>query len=97
LEQAGQFFKAMLVPTEMTHIAPDLALLLTDHRIVLLAVLLITALLPGTWVTGKVIDGLVDVNHRIRALVRATAYALTPYAGVVAVAGTFSPFLYFQF
>ena len=97
LDQAGHFFKAMLVPTNLTHIAPDLALLLTDHRLVLLAVLMLTALLPGSWVTGKVIDGLVDVNDRIRALVRATAYAVTPYAGVVAVAGTFSPFLYFQF
>ncbi|MGC4943372.1 MBOAT family O-acyltransferase [Kribbella sp. DT2] len=32
-----------------------------------------------------------------RRSIKAVALALTPYAGIVAVAGTFSPFLYFQF
>jgi alginate O-acetyltransferase complex protein AlgI len=97
LEQAARFGRAMLVPTNLTHIPADLAILLTDYRVALLALVLVTALLPGTWVTGKVIDGLVDVNDRLRIGVRAVAYTLAPYAGVVAIAGTFSPFLYFRF
>jgi alginate O-acetyltransferase complex protein AlgI len=97
LDQAAHFVKSMLVPTNVLHVPADLAVLLTDHRIALLAALLATVLLPGTWVTGAVIDGLVDVNDRLRSGVRAMAYSLAPYAGIVAVAGTFSPFLYFKF
>jgi len=97
LTEAGHMITAMVRPTGSWHLDPDVAMLLTPHRLVLLVILLLTALLPATWATGQVIDGLQRTSPRVRLAVRGTAYALAPYAAIVAVAGTFSPFLYFQF
>lgn len=96
LGQAGEILKAMFVPVKLG-LAPDVAILLTEHRLILIGLVLATALLPGTWVTGKVIDGIQDTTTRVRSAVRAAALVVAPYAGLVAIAGTFSPFLYFQF
>ncbi|ADB31371.1 membrane bound O-acyl transferase MBOAT family protein [Kribbella flavida DSM 17836] len=97
LPAAGRMLQAMVTP-EGWSIAPDVAVLLSGHRILLLVLVLASTLLPATWVTGRVIDGLQD-NTPVwaRRSVRGIAVALAPYAGIVAVAGTFSPFLYFQF
>jgi alginate O-acetyltransferase complex protein AlgI len=97
LPHAGRMLSAMFVPVHGWTLSPDLAVLLTDHRILLLAVVLASALLPATWVTGRVIDGVQETGTRTRIAVRAIALGVAPYAGLVAVAGTFSPFLYFQF
>lgn len=86
----------MVTPTSWT-LAPDVAVLLSGHRIALLVLVLATVLLPATWVTGRVIDGLQEAPAWARRSLKAVALVLTPYAGIVAVAGTFSPFLYFQF
>ena len=95
--QFATFLEAMVLPTHGFAVPPEVGILLTDQRVVLMALVLATAVLPGTWVTGKVIDGLHDVRGAVRVTVRTAAYAVAPYAAVVAVAGTFSPFLYFQF
>ena len=96
LDQAGTMIAAMFHP-DLGSFAPDVDLLLTPQRIVILAVATLSVLLPGSWVTGRAIGGHPDFSTRARNVTRATAYALAPYAGLVAVAGTFSPFLYFQF
>ena len=94
--QFATFVRAMALPHGFS-LPPEVGILLTDQRLAALLLVLLVAVMPGTWVTGKVIDGLHDVHPRVRVLVRTAAYAVAPYAGVVAVAGTFSPFLYFQF
>jgi alginate O-acetyltransferase complex protein AlgI len=101
LPAAGAMLRAMLLPDHLLEprlgLAPDLALLLTTHRMVLLVVVLLTVLLPGTWVMGKEIDALEGTSLRRQVAARAVALVGAPYAAVVAVAGTFSPFLYFRF
>jgi alginate O-acetyltransferase complex protein AlgI len=101
LSAAGTMLRAMLVPDHLLEpnlgLPPDLALLLTTHRMVLLVVVLLTALLPGTWVMGKEIDALGGTSVRRQVAARTVALVGAPYAAVVAVAGTFSPFLYFRF
>jgi alginate O-acetyltransferase complex protein AlgI len=101
LSAAAKMLRAMLVPEHLlapnAGLAPDLALLLTTHRMVLLAIVLLTVLLPGTWVMGKQIDALGGTTLRRQVTARAVALVGAPYAAVVAIAGTFSPFLYFRF
>jgi alginate O-acetyltransferase complex protein AlgI len=46
---------------------------------------------------GRIMDGLDDATVRARVLARGAALAGSPIAAVIAIAGTFSPFLYFQF
>jgi alginate O-acetyltransferase complex protein AlgI len=97
LPAAGKMLQAMISPWHGWSIAPDVAVLLSGHRIALLVLVLATVLLPATWVTGRVIDGLQETPAWARRSIKVVALVLTPYAGIVAVAGTFSPFLYFQF
>lgn len=97
LPDAGQMLQAMFVPVSGNGLDADVALLLTPQRWLLLAVVLASVFVSGRWVTGKVIDGVDGASARARSLTRATALVLSPYAALAAVAGTFSPFLYFQF
>ena len=97
LPAAGTMLAAMLTPWQGWSIPPDLALTLSGHRIALLVLVVASAFLPAAWVTGRVIDGLQESPIWARRSVQAVALTVAPYAGMVAVAGTFSPFLYFQF
>jgi len=97
LPAAGRMLGAMLNPTHGWEVPPELALLLTGHRLVLLVLVLATVALPATWVTGQVISGDQPVPSWVHHTVRAGALVGAPYVAAVAVAGTFSPFLYFQF
>jgi alginate O-acetyltransferase complex protein AlgI len=100
LPEAGTMLSAMLAPHSLAGgwaVSPEVALLLTPLRIALLCLVCVSVLIPVTWVTGKVINGLDETADWARTATRSTATLLAPYAGMVAVAGTFSPFLYFQF
>ncbi|TWD82773.1 alginate O-acetyltransferase complex protein AlgI [Kribbella amoyensis] len=97
LPAAGRMLHVMVNPLQGWGISPDVALLLSGHRTALLLLVIASAFLPATWVTGRVIDGLQESPLWARRSVRAAALVIAPYAAVVAVAGTFSPFLYFQF
>jgi alginate O-acetyltransferase complex protein AlgI len=97
LPVAGHMLAAMVNPFQGWSVPPDLALLLSGHRVALLVLVVASALLPGAWVTGRVIDGLQEAPAWARRTTRSIALAAAPYAAIVTVAGTFSPFLYFQF
>ena len=101
LPVAGDFLSAMLLGSpgsaDALTVAPDLDLLLTPYRIALLCLVCGTALLPGTWVAGKIIDGLEGAAGWARTTATSMATLLAPYSAMVAVAGTYSPFLYFKF
>jgi alginate O-acetyltransferase complex protein AlgI len=101
LSAAGRMMKAMLLPEGLHEpgfgVSFELAAQLNLHHLLLLALVLASALLPGWWVVGRLMDGLDGVGTRTRVAAKAVALTAAPYAGVVAVAGTFSPFLYFQF
>ena len=101
LPEAGRMLSAMLTPHFVDGgvfaVAPDLDLLLTPYRIMLICLVVASALIPGAWVTGKVINGLDGTAGWARVTTRSVVTVLAPYAAMVAVAGTFSPFLYFKF
>jgi len=97
LPAAGRMFEAMLLPTQGWSLSPELALLMSGHRVALLLLVVASVFLSGAWVTGRVIDGEQPVRPIVRRSVRGFALIVAPYAALVAVAGTFSPFLYFQF
>jgi alginate O-acetyltransferase complex protein AlgI len=101
LHEAGNMLSAMLVPHAVNGgalvVDPDLDLLLTPYRIALLCLVCASALVPGTWVVGKVLNGLDGAAGWARTTARSVVTVLAPYAAMVAVAGTFSPFLYFKF
>jgi alginate O-acetyltransferase complex protein AlgI len=101
LAVSGRMLRAMASPRGLDTAAygldPDVALLLSPVVLVLLAATLALALVPGGWVMGRMIDGLDDVRTGLQVAARTTAVAVAPYAAIAAVAGTFSPFLYFQF
>jgi alginate O-acetyltransferase complex protein AlgI len=78
-------------------VAPDVALLLTPFRVALMCLVLGSALIPGTWVIGKIINGPDVTAGWARTTARSTVTLLAPYAAMVAIAGTYSPFLYFKF
>jgi alginate O-acetyltransferase complex protein AlgI len=56
---------------------------------------MLVVLLPRDLVMGKVVD---DSRTRVASAARVAYSAVgAPYAAVLVAAGTFSPFLYFQF
>ena len=65
-----------------------------ERRFVLL-VSLVVLLLPRDFVIGKVLDAGRSTAARVSRLV--VVFGLAPLVVVLVVAGTFSPFLYFQF
>lgn len=101
LSQATSMWAAMVSPATLAGpflgLDRELVPMLNTHHLVLLALVLASALVPGHLVTGRIIDGLDEVSPRRQLLARCGALLTSPYAAVVAVAGTFSPFLYFQF
>lgn len=97
LPAAGRMLGAMLNPLHGWEVPPDVALLLSGWRLVLLVGVLASLALPATWVTGRVISGEQDVPRWVHYTTRTAALVGAPYVAAVAVAGTFSPFLYFQF
>ncbi|MBM9460077.1 MBOAT family protein [Nocardioides sp. zg-536] len=101
LDEFTKMAGAMLVPDGLTlpalGLAPELLTSTAPHEWVLLAVVPMLVLLPGTFVMGRVIDGLDGTSPRRQLTARLVALCSSPYAALAAVAGGFSPFLYFQF
>lgn len=101
LPEAGNMLSSMLLPTftdgNVLTVAPDVGLLLTPYRIALICLVCASAFIPGTVVVGKIIDGLDGAAGRARTTARSVVALLVPYTAMVAIAGTFSPFLYFKF
>jgi alginate O-acetyltransferase complex protein AlgI len=94
LGQALMMIKHMFVPSGLG-LSAELSASLTNQRSVILVLALLVVLLPGSFVLGRILE-----TGRSRPAV-ATRYAVmavaAPAAAVVAAAGTFSPFLYYQF
>jgi alginate O-acetyltransferase complex protein AlgI len=94
LGQAVAMLHHMFVPSGFG--LPDaVAASLTNQRVLLLALALLVVLLPGSFVLGRVLDS----GRSRRAVVTrfAVMAVAAPCAAIVAAAGTFSPFLYYQF
>jgi len=69
--------------------------LLTGQVTLVFAMALLVVLLPRDFVMGTVMD---QSRTRLAGAARLAYSAVgAPYAAVVVAAGTFSPFLYFQF
>jgi alginate O-acetyltransferase complex protein AlgI len=94
LGQAATMLQHMFVPSGFG-LPEAVAASLTNQRVLILALALVVVLLPGSFVLGRVLD-----SGRSRPAV-VTRYAVmavaAPCAAIVAAAGTFSPFLYYQF
>jgi alginate O-acetyltransferase complex protein AlgI len=68
---------------------------LTNQRVLVLALALVVVLLPGSFVLGRVLD---SGRGRPAVVTRFAVIAVAaPCAAIIAAAGTFSPFLYYQF
>jgi alginate O-acetyltransferase complex protein AlgI len=92
--QALTMIRAMFVPSGLAR--PEaVAAALTNQRTLVLALALLVVLLPSTFVLGRIVQ---DSRTRFAAVARvAVAGVAAPYAAVLVAAGTFSPFLYYQF
>lgn len=94
LGSALNFLKVMFVPTFGP--VPDAILAVqTNHRMVVLALALLVFLMPAKLVMGRLIE---RFDYQPAAVLRvAILFVAAPYAAISVAAGTFSPFLYFQF
>jgi alginate O-acetyltransferase complex protein AlgI len=94
LTYALHFVKKMFIP-DLRPMPDAVAVSMTHYRVFLLSLGLLVLLVPASWVFGRVLQRR-DVRwpSGMRWLVSG---AFAPYAAIVVAAGTFSPFLYFQF
>jgi alginate O-acetyltransferase complex protein AlgI len=92
--QALTMLKAMVVPTG-DGLAEATAASLTNQRTVVLLLALLVVLLPGSLVLGRVLEAGRNLPATVTRF--AVVAVAAPCAAVLAAAGTFSPFLYYQF
>jgi alginate O-acetyltransferase complex protein AlgI len=94
LGHAMYYLNAMCVPTFGP--APDaLVAVQTDQRMIVLLAALLVFVMPSKLVMGRLIE---RFDYRPAAVFRfAVLFVAAPYAAISVAAGTFSPFLYFQF
>jgi len=94
LGDALAYLRTMFVPTSGP--VPDAILAVqTNQRMVVLAGATLLFLMPADLVLGRLIE---TFDRRPATLLRgAVLFVAAPYAALVVAAGTFSPFLYFQF
>jgi alginate O-acetyltransferase complex protein AlgI len=92
--QALMMLRHMFVPSGLG-LPEGVAVSLTHTRSVMLVLALLVVLLPGSFVLGRVLE----TSRSRRAVVTRFAVMAVAgtYAGVLVAAGTFSPFLYYQF
>jgi alginate O-acetyltransferase complex protein AlgI len=94
LSYALHFIKKMFVP-DFGPLPDAVAVSLTHYRAFLFSLGLLVVLVPASWVFGRVLQ---RRDVRWPASLRwVVSGAFAPYAAIVVAAGTFSPFLYFQF
>jgi alginate O-acetyltransferase complex protein AlgI len=92
--QAVTMLSHMFVPSGFG-LPEAVAASLTNQRVLVLALALVVALLPGSFVLGRVLD---SGRGRPAVVTRFAVIAVAaPCAAIIAAAGTFSPFLYYQF
>ena len=94
---AGAMLRPDLLREPLFGLDPDVAIGIGTFQMVLLALVIASTLIPGHWVTGRVLDGLDAWPDRVRMTLRGGTLVISPYVAIAAIAGTFSPFLYFQF
>jgi alginate O-acetyltransferase complex protein AlgI len=86
--------KAMVIPSGFT-LDPNIQIALSRERLVVIVLASTVVLLPRNFVFGRVLDA---SRSRISGVARyAICVVGAPYAALLVAAGTFSPFLYFQF
>jgi alginate O-acetyltransferase complex protein AlgI len=94
LTYALHFIKKMFVP-DLRPLPDAVAVSMTHYRAFLFSLGLLVVLVPASWVFGRVLQ---RRDARWPGGMRwVVSGAFAPYAAVVVAAGTFSPFLYFQF
>jgi len=94
LGRALDMLRLMFVP-RTGEVPAEVTTVLTDQRTLVLALALLVVLMPRDLVMGRVVD---ESRTRIAGAARVAYSAVgAPYAAVLVAAGTFSPFLYFQF
>jgi alginate O-acetyltransferase complex protein AlgI len=91
---ALNYLQTMFVPT--TGPVPDTILAVqTNQRMFVLAAASLVFLMPADLVLGRLIE---RFDYRPATVLRAAVlFVAVPYAAIAVAAGTFSPFLYFQF
>ena len=93
LGRAGKYLATMAVP-QLSSRSEVLDGVLSTRISLLLALAALVALLPRSFVIGRLLER-ASPSARVARL--AYAGVAAPYAAVLVAAGTFSPFLYFQF
>ncbi|MTD14124.1 MBOAT family protein [Nakamurella sp. YIM 132087] len=94
MDQAWAFLRAMFWPVSGGR-SDALIAATTNQGLVMLVIGLLVVMMPASVVMGRVIE---DYKSRPAAVFRyVVLFVLAPYAAISAAAGTFSPFLYFQF
>ena len=94
LQQAGAFLHAMFWPTGGP--VPDtITAALSTQGVVALAFGVLVVFMPPNLVMGRAIENFTSVSGKAFRI--AVIAILAPYAAISVAAGTFSPFLYFQF
>jgi alginate O-acetyltransferase complex protein AlgI len=94
LGHAMSYLKAMCVPT-FGPVPDALAAVQTDQRMIVLLAALLVFVMPSKLVMGRLIE---RFDYQPAAVFRfAVLFVAAPYAAISVAAGTFSPFLYFQF
>jgi alginate O-acetyltransferase complex protein AlgI len=93
LGRAGRYLATMAVPQLSSH-SEVLDGVLSTRITLLLALAALVALLPRSFVMGRLLE---RASPPARVARLAYAGVAAPYAAVLVAAGTFSPFLYFQF
>ena len=92
--RALEMLRVMFVP-RTGEVPSEITTVLTDQRTLVFALALLVVLMPKDLVMGKVVD---ESRTRLAGAARVAYSAVgAPYAAVLVAAGTFSPFLYFQF
>ena len=93
--RALEMLRLMFVP-RFGEVPAEVTTVLTDQRTLVFVLGMLVVLMPRDLVMGKLVD---EGPHPWIADAARVAYSVVgaPYAAVLVAAGTFSPFLYFQF
>jgi alginate O-acetyltransferase complex protein AlgI len=94
MSQAAAFASSMFTP-ESPRIDAAMRVAISHENALSLAIGLSCVMLPREFSMGKLVDA--ASPWRLAPLARVAVISLVPYTAVVVAAGTFSPFLYFQF
>jgi alginate O-acetyltransferase complex protein AlgI len=94
IADAGRMLRYMFVPSGFD-LTDAVAVELTSQRELTLLLALLVVLLPASFVLGRYLE---TARSRVGATARVAVMAVAaPYAAILVAAGTFSPFLYYQF